>query len=394
MVMACITLFLLVFATTSKAASISSHNCNVNTPPLSTSSDDVDMTNLSQVNTSLQYCMIDYCTIMRIDTGEELQIIHTTESLLVATPTDGHTYKLVLPLQKGLQCFSVSTEGGKLVTGVLVSFSTTLGSMSTYLVLVHLSFPELRTVLGILLMSYNAVEVVVHLFALPLYLMYNSVALGSQLICQAVFNMFMLSTMAAESYATCILFHITFMMYRSCKLKSGMPKSLLYRYNCSVFGLIVVFAVIIIGYDLYSGNGKHTILPSGYCIFIGDRSYQTRRISDVYNTGHKVIQMSLFVIFLFYYYKERNTISPAPEDNNNMNPTRMSKQLFMIAAVMGTCAGIVLSIWITASILAPNYAYTTTTIGLLPLLLQQCVVMVSFMFTQKMSRLCYECFYP
>ena len=93
MALACITLFLLVFVATSKAALISSYSCNLNTPPLSTSGDDVYMTgcNLSQVNTLMQYCKMDNCTIMRIDTGEKLEIIHTTESLLVPVPIDGHT---------------------------------------------------------------------------------------------------------------------------------------------------------------------------------------------------------------------------------------------------------------------------------------------------------------
>ena len=35
-------------------------------------------TDLSQV-TTLQYCIIDNCTIMRIDTGQQLDIIYTTE---------------------------------------------------------------------------------------------------------------------------------------------------------------------------------------------------------------------------------------------------------------------------------------------------------------------------
>ena len=47
-------------------------------------------TDLSQV-TTLQYCIIDNCTIMRIDTGQQLDIVYTTESLLIVTPKDGHT---------------------------------------------------------------------------------------------------------------------------------------------------------------------------------------------------------------------------------------------------------------------------------------------------------------
>ena len=39
-------------------------------------------TDPSQV-TTLQYCIIDNCTVMRIDTGQQLDITYTTESLLI-----------------------------------------------------------------------------------------------------------------------------------------------------------------------------------------------------------------------------------------------------------------------------------------------------------------------
>ena len=393
MAMACITLFLLVLIATSKAASISSHSCNLNTPPLSASGDDVDMTDLSQVNTSLQYCMIDNCTIMRIDTGEELDIIHTTESLLVAVPTDGHTSEIVLPLENEVSCFSAPTdERNMFVTIILVSFRSTLGLINIYIVAVHLLFQELRSVFGILLMSYNVSELVGVAAIMPLYLMHNAFVVGSQLICQAVFSMFMLAVITSESYVTCILFHIAYIMYRSFKLRSGMPRNLLFFYNCFVFGLSVVFAVIIIGYDLYSGNGKRTILLSGHCLFIGDRSYQTHRILVFYSTGIKVVQMLLLGIFLFFYYKEHRATAATLNDSN-VNRTRVSKQLLKIAVAMIAFVGIAQFIWVTTSIVAPHYTYITTVISLLALLLQQCVVMASFMCTRKMSRLCRERFY-
>ena len=36
--------------------------------------------------TTLQYGLVDNCTIMRVDNGEILDIIYTTDSLLVTTP--------------------------------------------------------------------------------------------------------------------------------------------------------------------------------------------------------------------------------------------------------------------------------------------------------------------
>ena len=306
-----------------------------------------------------------------------------SESLLVAVPTDGHTSEIALSLQNEVPCFP---ENGLFAIGFL-TFSITLGSMSAYIVVVHLLFPELQTVFGKLLLSYNAVEVAIEIFALLSYVTHYAIAVGSQLVCQAIIDMIMLLIMSTESYATCILFHVAYALYLNSKLISEMPKNLLLRYNCFVFGLFAAYAVIIIGYDLYSGNGKETILPSGYCLFANDYSYDTLRIKDFHNIINKVVQLSLLVIFLFFYYKERSVISPASEGSSNVNPTRVSKQLFRIAVAMGAFVGIARIIWIATSIIAPNYALVTTTIGLLALLLQQCVVMVSFMCTQKMSRL-------
>ena len=398
MAMACITLFLLVFVATRKAASISSHSCN--TSPLSASGDDVDTTDLSQVNTSLQYCMIDNCTIMRIDTGEELDIVYITESLLVAAPTDGHTSEVFLAFENEVPCFPVHTESSPFVIGVLTSFSITLGFVRAYIVVVHLLFSELRTVFGILLMSFNAAGLVVVVFFMPLYLLHYVVALGSQLVCQSFMYMFMFTVMITESYTTCIMFHIAYTMYLSSMLRSEMPKNLLLRYNCFVFGLLAVIAAIIIGYDLHSGNGKQTILPSGYCLFNNEySSYQTHLITDFHNSAHKVAHMSLLAIFLFYYYnykKHSNIIAPASRDNSNVNPTRVqvSKLLFRIAVAMGAFVGIARIIFVTTAIFAPSYTDVTTHIGLFALLLQHCVVMGCFMCTRKMSRLCRERFCP
>ena len=60
-------------------------------------------TDLSQV-TTLQYCIIDNCTIMSIDTGQQLDIVYTTESLLIVTPKDGHTSMVITKIGDELPC--------------------------------------------------------------------------------------------------------------------------------------------------------------------------------------------------------------------------------------------------------------------------------------------------
>ena len=58
-------------------------------------------TDLSQV-TTLQYCIIDNCTIMSIDTEQQLNIVYTTESLLIVTPRDGHTSMVITKIDDEL----------------------------------------------------------------------------------------------------------------------------------------------------------------------------------------------------------------------------------------------------------------------------------------------------
>ena len=55
---------------------------------------------LQQV-TTLQCCLVDNCTIMMIDTGEELDIVYPTNGLIVTTPIDGHTSMMITLLKFG-----------------------------------------------------------------------------------------------------------------------------------------------------------------------------------------------------------------------------------------------------------------------------------------------------
>ena len=66
-------------------------------------------TDLSQV-TTLQYCIIDNCTVIRIDTGQQLDIVYTTESLLIVTPKDGHTFAVIARIVDELPCLGTPTQ--------------------------------------------------------------------------------------------------------------------------------------------------------------------------------------------------------------------------------------------------------------------------------------------
>ena len=54
----------------------------------------------------LHYCIIYNCTIMRVDTGETLDIIYTIDSLMVVTSTDGQASTFVTKNNTALACLT------------------------------------------------------------------------------------------------------------------------------------------------------------------------------------------------------------------------------------------------------------------------------------------------
>ena len=123
-------------------------------------SDDSHNTDLSQV-TTLQYCIIDNCTIMRIDTGQQLDIVYTTENLLIVTPKDGRTSMVITKIDDELPCLgyhNTSDTNLNTIHAVIVPLAL---MVSVGTLIIHLIFKDLCTsLLGKLLMFYNLAIVI------------------------------------------------------------------------------------------------------------------------------------------------------------------------------------------------------------------------------------------
>jgi len=141
--MACLTLLFIVILTT--ASKVTSLHCS----QLSASGDD----HLQQV-TTLPYCLVDDCTIMKINTGEKLDIVYTTDSLIVTTPTDGHTSEVIVRLENELPCLNFDGAFDNYQLAEIVEFSL-ITVVSGYIITMHVMFKELRNLLGKLLLMYN-----------------------------------------------------------------------------------------------------------------------------------------------------------------------------------------------------------------------------------------------
>ena len=344
-------------------------------------------TDLSQV-TTLQYCIIDNCTIMRIDTGQQLDIVYTTESLLIVTPKDGHTSMVISKLDDEVPCLKYPNmiEDNQIIESVgVLTMSSLIIMVSAYILIIHLLFKELRTLFGKLLMLYNTCIMSTSSSAIVLQLMHYWITVNSQTIRHTATIIFMLSFAGTGLFATNLLTHLAYLMYRCYHLKSEISKkrsnSLFRCYTAyAVFTLILLFFVTI-AYDWRTGNGKYTILANGHCNFINEYSYQTLFFSDFVVTINKLAQIIMFIIYLVYFYKF----------NVNIRPPQVSLQynqvLFRIAIAMGATIGLSYFLFILR-IIDSEYSDIIAISGTVLLFIQQAVIMASFIHTRKIFALC------
>ena len=136
--------------------------------------------------------------------------------------------------------------------------------MSSYILIVHLIFKELRSALfGKLLMFYNIFMVCRGIGALAIQLMHYLIVVNSQAICHATAIIFALAYSGSEMFTTNILYHLAYIMYRCYHLKSEISKKrseYLFRHYTGYAGftLILIFFVTI-AYDWRTGIGKYSI---------------------------------------------------------------------------------------------------------------------------------------
>ena len=189
-------LFLILILTTTQTTTLH-HHCN---------SDVYSSASGLQELTTLQYCLIDNCTIIRNDTGQQLDIVYTTQSHLVVTPTDGLTSTMLISKNDPeLFCSSPSTtdDNNILIAGGAVTLL--LSSLfSGYTAVLLLLFKELRTTFGKLMIIQSVAASLATFFVFILLMTYSSIAVYSITPCYLIYFVFMQSSMVHEGSVTCI----------------------------------------------------------------------------------------------------------------------------------------------------------------------------------------------
>ena len=343
-------------------------------------------TDLSQV-ISLQYCIIDNCTIMKIDTGEQLDIVYTTESLFIVTPIEGLTSTVIAKIDDELSCLKYSRTDGSKQIGVVakLTFPSLIMMISIYIIIVHLLFTEFHTMFGILIIFHNLCIVFGSIGMIPLLLMHHLIVINSQMICYTLIILFMISSTAVELFATTILTHLAYCMYRCYHLKSEISDKnvrLIFRcYIAYVLITLILLLFLITAYDWRTGNGKLTLLPNGHCNFVDQYSYPTLFLTDVVKNLNKFIQLIMVFAYLYYFYKLK------VEFRDAQNLAKYSKRLLRVAIVMGANVGLSRLFWLLL-VFESEYSNIFNYIGPILFLIQQVLIMSSFTCTRKMSELC------
>ena len=386
--MVCATLLLIAILTVASGAT--PLYCSDVQSPASGSGHNTD---LSQV-TTLQYCIIDNCTIMRIDTGQQLDIIYTTESLLIITPKSGHTSTAITKIDDELPCLEYpnkTTDGNQIAKFLVILIMTSLMLIvSSYVFTVHLLFKELRSLFGKLLIFYSLGIMSMSASVITLLLMNHMIVVSSQAVCHTTMIIFIIAAAKYEVFATNILTHLAYTMYRCYKLKSGISAKLeqfLFRcyFSYALFTLVLL-VFLVVSFDWRTGNGKYTLLPNGHCAFVDQYSYTTLYLAEIPTAINKVMQIAMFIAYVVYYVKFNQKI------RNNRSSIRYNRDLFNIAIAMGATIGLSYFVFI---FLVFDSEFVDAVIGISGaslLLIQQCVIMKSFLCTEKMSGLCKKLF--
>ena len=201
-------LFLILILATTQTTTLH-HHCN---------SDVYSSASGLQELTTLQYCLIDNCTIIRNDTGQQLDIVYTTQSHLVVTPTDGQTSTMLISKNDPeLFCSPLDTtdDANIPIMRVVISLLSTL--LSGYIVVLHLLFKKLRSIFGKLMIIHNIATAVASFNIFILLITHYSIVVYSMTSCYLIYFVFMQSSMVTEGSATCITAYFAYVMRQSCK---------------------------------------------------------------------------------------------------------------------------------------------------------------------------------
>jgi len=145
-------------------------------------------------------------------------------------------------------------------------------------------------------------------------------------------------------------------------------------YNSYAIITVLLFVSLTIAYDFRTGSGKYTILSNGH-YDIHKHSYKTIILTIISVSINKLVQIIMFVAYLVYFYKFKKMY------NTQTSNLQYDRMFFKIAIAMGATIGLSTFVWMLARFV--QYLDILIIIGCILDLIQQCVIMTSFLCTKK-----------
>ena len=340
---------------------------------------------------TLQYCIIDNSTILRLDTLEKLDIIYTKDSILVITTNDSQTTTAIPRLYNEPVCnmngLSSDLEIPNFIYVYLTVWTALYLTMTGYNIIKHLLYKELHNPMGKLLMTYS-IFLAVHSvsFFMVLMLIYKF-SVTSNAVCLTIKLMLIATNIGYEATATCILVHCAYHFRQSYKMipvNPGEDKRLLRRYFGYIIGIITISLFMILTYDLGTSvsNGKF----NGHCSLRDPIHHSLLSIMYAVSTSNGLIQIAVFILYLYYWYKMWKC--------QDITDHQINKKILLISVGMGatiSTANLFHFVhWVYARVNGTNLSALVEIIGSLMLILQQFIIAGSLRWMEKIYKALYK----
>ena len=224
------------------------------------------------IRDSYNYCFLNECTIIIVESNASLNIINNTGDWIIAT---NRTNLFTIFTNGSIQnCSSdINENTSQRPDVVLYSFEIILYFVvfiaATANVSIHFMYKELRTVSGILIIILCiSLHILVTVAIVHAFIIYHQVNIQRD-ICAIIFSYFDFTICGNiyEATKTIILAHFAYTMYRSYRLLGSLEneKILLCKYIAFIIGIPTIIGAMIITIDVTVSRAAFN-RPDGECI--------------------------------------------------------------------------------------------------------------------------------
>ena len=332
---------------------------------------------------TLQYCIIDNSTILRLDTGDQLDIVYTEDSTLVITMKDSQTTTEISRLYDepvcGMDDLPVDIVLPFSIYIFMLVWAASVLGITGYNIVIHLLYKKLRNLMGKLLMLYSIFLAILCVNFFMMITFIRAFPININHVCHAIKLVVIVTYIGYEATASCVLALSALHMrqsYRMIPLNPREEKIVWRRCLCYIIGTVAIAMLILVTYDMGTTKGRY----NGYCSKHDPIYFTMLKLMYSFTFINAPIQTAMFIIYLYYWYKMRRDITSY----------QINQKIFQVAVAMGATISIAnffyLVNWINASTNTNNLSRMVETIAGMMQLLQHFIIVGSLRWVRKVYK--------